>query len=118
MNRRLLLLATAGALATPFAHNAIRCAGAGKIANILHDLRNADVAAVGDFYANSHPWKCDADFLATAFGRHMANDADVATLREALAARRREDFRLGRTVVLDGWVLAEAEAAACALAAL
>lgn len=40
---------------------------------------------------------------------------DTAALRAFLRARTREDFRTERIVLLDGWILAETEAQACAL---
>jgi hypothetical protein len=44
--------------------------------------------------------------------------ASVDERRRRLAARVADDFAAGRVVELDGWVLAEAEAKLCALAAL
>jgi hypothetical protein len=44
--------------------------------------------------------------------------ANVDERRRRLAARVADDFAAGRVVELDGWVLAEAEAKLCALAAL
>lgn len=43
---------------------------------------------------------------------------DRALLRARLDAARSADFRLGRTVSVEGWVLAATEARLCALAAL
>jgi len=39
----------------------------------------------------------------------------VKKMRETLAIRRTQDFAAGRTVELDGWVLARCEAALCLL---
>jgi hypothetical protein len=40
---------------------------------------------------------------------------DAATLRRALSDRIQEDFRAGRTVLVQGWLLAVTEAALCAM---
>ena len=44
--------------------------------------------------------------------------ADTDQLRAMLLDQQREDFALGRTIMIDGWTLSETEVRLCALAAM
>jgi hypothetical protein len=75
---------------------------------------------VGRRYLAMAPGEADAHCLCRELGisrpgRHAAMDR--STLAH-LAELRREDFAHGRTVIIDGWLLARAEARLCALASL
>lgn len=61
----------------------------------------------------------------TRLRRLLFDGADVdvgpemlAHLRRLIDMKRRHDFSIGNTVVLDGWLLARTEARLCALATL
>lgn len=45
-------------------------------------------------------------------------DSNDDVLLQSFAAKRHEDFSRGRTLTINGWVMAEAECALCALIAL
>lgn len=64
---------------------------------------------VGLAYLQTHPGDADHDrLLASVAGESPAT----------LVKRQRDDFNLGRTVTIRGWVLSQTEARLCALAAL
>ncbi len=71
--------------------------------------------AIGRRYLQEHPnhkplaeWWRD-----TGLTPHQTDGA-----AQAFRTRREEDFRRGRTVLIDGWLLARAELSACVLLAL
>lgn len=74
---------------------------------------------LGALYLTRHPATVDdllresGGFPAAAFGAHGRK-----ALARALIDRRTADFAAGRTVVLDGWVVARSEAQVCALLCL
>lgn len=69
------------------------------------DLRN-----FGQIFRARQP-DAAARLMARLHGR------EVGTVRAGVAALRQADFAAGRVVVIDGWVLARAEAEACAVIA-
>jgi hypothetical protein len=98
------------------AHNAV----ARDAIGIFRDRSAA--AAIGDAYLAQHPDDRDAPrLLRRLFGDDLAQ-ATAGIGREDLHVRLRrqlrQDFAEGRTVLVDGWLLAETEARLCALAAL
>lgn len=78
----------------------------------LHRLlgRNSGVRAFGRIF---HARRADAatDLVARLDG------LDAGAVRSRLAELRAEDFAAGRVEVINGWVLARTEAAACAFVA-
>ena len=73
--------------------------------------------AVGRVYLEATPAEAS---LATLLERLdcEALSRDPGDARAELRARHRRDFREGRTVTLDGWLLSRTEARLCAVAAL
>jgi hypothetical protein len=106
LSRRFLLrivaaIAAAAVLPAARAH-AARAAALGAI------LPHGDEAArVGRAYLRLAPAMASPDHLAAA-----------RELPAHLAALQRDDFLRGRTVRLEGWILARTEAQLCALTAL
>jgi len=71
------------------------------------------VAALGSRCAADLP--ADHDALATLAG--VAGTDGIRSRLEGFSEQRRADFRDGRIVTVDGWVMARSEAALCALIA-
>lgn len=95
-------------------------AAANPVTRLTAIFRHRDSAVrLGEAYLAAHPEEADPGHLThrtlTALGDVSPPDAD---LRPRLAAACRRDFAEGRTVQLDGWILAETELRACALVAL
>lgn len=67
----------------------------------------ADLSRLVDRIASTHPQR-----------RAQLEQASVTELRELLNQELREDFALGRTIDVSGWVLSQTEVRLCALAAL
>jgi len=86
-------------------------------------VHRASAVVVGREYLARVPGEADPAVLVE---RLVAAEADRRTLdqadRETLAAwireKQHEDFELGHTVKVNGWILSETEARLCALAAL
>lgn len=73
--------------------------------------------ALGEAYLRRYPRRADsAEVMKDLLADHSPRDA--AALGRLVAERRARDFREGRTVVLDGWILARSEAQLCALTVL
>ncbi len=108
-----LALAGIGWLGLPGANRA-------TIAGILSDLVGA--REIGMRYLAFAPYDADRSTLALhLFGGLKAlpdSSDDYALLRRQIASKREQDFALGDTVILDGWILARTEARLCAFAAL
>ena len=88
-------------------------------------LRHPDSAArLGRLYLDERPREADATLLVTLIGaaRGPALPPPSPTTDEALRAdleeRIRNDFILGNTVAVDGWLLSLTEARLCALVSL
>ncbi len=79
---------------------------------IAPDAATPGVLAVGAAYLRLRPDEADMATLLAALGAH---DSDPVA---AAARGTAPDFAAGRTVVLDGWVLADSEARAAAVVAL
>jgi len=89
----------------------------------------ASAAMVGQQYLNRFPDEANADRLVQLLERRVraapgsADGGSVTHLSESgfagdLQAAVRLDFQEGRTIDLDGWILARTELRLCALAAL
>jgi hypothetical protein len=86
-------------------------------------LPHADAARlIGERYLVLVPEERSARRLHHAlFGNTDTGDTKhqtLARLRELIDTRRRHDFTVGNTVILDGWLLARTEARLCALSVL
>lgn len=73
------------------------------------------VRRLGAHYRSAFPAEGEAKALRAAV---LAGKSPGVSLPEHLETRIRDDFRDGRTVVLEGWVLARTEARQCALCSL
>lgn len=82
----------------------------------------ASADAIGKEYLASVGGNADAkailESVASALPIPLNKEVSVESLRVLLNRRIREDFRLGNTVSLKGWVLSQTEARACAFSAL
>lgn len=77
----------------------------------------AAAQALGEAYLRRYPTRPEsAEVMKDLLADHSPRDA--AALGRLVTERRVRDFREGRTVVLDGWVLARSEAQLCALTVL
>lgn len=126
MNRkRFLLLTTVVAAATAGRWLFLDGSPSGKsplepefLSNLFpHD----QLVHLGRIYRTQYPGEGDAHALTA----RLLGDAGVdsltspeAAVARHLAARVGADFRAGRTVVVDGWVLSQTEARQCALLSL
>jgi len=94
--------------------------GRATFAGLLSDLVGA--REIGMRYLAFAPYDADRNTLSLhLFGglRSPPASADeYALLRKQISSKREQDFALGDTVILDGWILARTEARLCALAAL
>lgn len=75
----------------------------------------ATVSKIGTAYRADVPAENDSQKLSGLLGEITGEDQqDAAALQTAI----QEDYAAGRTVVLDGWILAVTEARQCALYSL
>jgi hypothetical protein len=105
-------LAFLGATAAPDRSWAKDAAAVGETAARL----GADAAEVGRRYLESNDGEADRELLADLLAANL--DRDAGEVPEQMAAAAREDFRCGRTVTVDGWLLSRTEARICAIAYL
>jgi hypothetical protein len=75
------------------------------------------VRQLGRSYRAAVPAEDDRETLVAALHNELGAGAP-STLRSRLDARIRADFAAGRTVTVQGWVLARTEARQCALFSL
>ena len=83
---------------------------------LVTDIERASL--VGRSYLRAHPERNRREVLLADAGlaRLEAHGGDgPSSLRSSLAARREQEFLLGDTVMVDGWLLARSEASLCAL---
>ena len=127
INRRKLLISTAGlaaagAIGTPFLRweYARRKTRLGiRLAESLGESPGA--RQLGAAYLVRYPDEADIETLVSALVADMKAApllADSPRLWQLLQRRVRADFRQGRLVRLDGWVLSQTELRLCALAEL
>lgn len=76
----------------------------------------ADAAEVGRRYLDSNRGEADRERLADLLAETL--DPSAGDLARQMMAAVQNDFRLGRTVMVDGWVLSRTEARICAIACL
>ena len=75
----------------------------------------ATVSKIGTAYRQNVPTENDPKKLSGLLGEITGEEEqDAAALQTAI----QEDYAAGRTVVLDGWIIAETEARQCALYSL
>ena len=77
-------------------------------------------AAVGRIYLRNAPQEADERRLVRLIcpSTRRWQMADAGRLRRLIARQQQQDFRLGRVVQVDGWMLSATEARLCALAAV
>jgi len=93
---------------------------ADKLASLLTDKEGA--ARLGVLLMQVHSLPRETETIAANIGRRLKStgwtkDGTPAELRDALAARIRQDYVHGDMVDLSGWQLARTSAELCALAA-
>jgi len=124
LTRRRLLLAAAGLAAAVVAGPiamwpVVERFAAGDPAALLRGLvthRGAAVA-LGRSYLEGNPTEAHrADLVRNLVGGGVP--ASTSRASREVASRIRADYRSGRTVVIEGWVLSRTEARLCALIAL
>jgi hypothetical protein len=76
----------------------------------------ADAAEVGRRYLDSNAGEADRERLADLLTENL--DPSAGDLTQQMMAAVRNDFRLGQTVTVDGWLLSRTEARICAIAYL
>ena len=90
------------------------------LAQVFTEKASAD--AIGKQYLANLGGNADAkailESVASALPIPLNQEVSVESLRVLLGRRIREDFRLGNTVSLQGWVVSQTEARACAFSAL
>ena len=120
--RRFLHLASAtalGALASGCASGRVYDAVALSHPELLNALGSERVRAIGERYRATTPEERDGESLRAAIERARPFASRFfGAASPPLADLVRHDFEQGRTVVVDGWVLARTEARQCALYSL
>ena len=71
-----------------------------------------ELRAVGERYRKDFPEEAKEEALLEKL---LGKDRELPTGTDDFAIRVREDFKAGRVVILDGWVMAVTEARQCAL---
>lgn len=129
-SRRHILIALLGAVLSPVAVRRLprrdRVPGAGRASAVPDGLADffgapASAAVLGRAYLKTVPNHRDANYLAALLDElpeAAHGPAARGDLRRALARCRVADFAAGRTVAVDGWILARSEARLCAAVAL
>ena len=85
-----------------------------RLRQIFGDLDAARL--IGRTYLQYYPDDAECQTFLEEF---LASKVwDRVDFRKKISAQRKRDFEDGDTVIVDGWVLARAEARACALATL
>lgn len=78
----------------------------------------ASARRIGRAYLAAYPAEADAPRLTAQLAQALGAARGRRDLRLALRRAVRDDMRHGRSVLVDGWVLARTEARLCALASL
>jgi hypothetical protein len=76
----------------------------------------SDAAEVGRRYLESNAGEASCQLLADLVAANL--DPTAGDVAEQMAMAASEDFRRGRTVTVDGWLLSRTEARICAIAYL
>ncbi|WP_428487582.1 hypothetical protein [Rhodopila sp.] len=119
MTRQALIGAAMGFVLNARRHGKVSPAGgASYLRALLSDLEGC--RRLGRQYLNIHPEEADIGLLAASLcaGADRCWPDGPAAVRRNVAERRAADFTAGRITHLDGWLLAQTEARACALVAL
>lgn len=75
----------------------------------------SEAASIGYDYLMNHPDLNDTMQLIKSVGVDTASSGQFVSKFEA---QREHDFTIGNTVIVDGWVLSNAEISLCAIASL
>jgi hypothetical protein len=119
--RRFLELTSLGALAAslPFVR---RSGAAGSVPAAAAEPAllgvfgdRGTIRRIGALYRRTHPFEDDANVLYAAIVGDQAAGSGPQQIRATLDRRIRDEFDRGRTVQVDGWILARTEARQCAL---
>jgi hypothetical protein len=124
LTRRRLLVGAAALLAAV-------AAGPSALVPLIERLAAADAAALlrtlikhregaiqlGRSYLSAHPSEANRATLVRQLAGPIA-PASAERAAHGVGARIREDYAMGHTVVVEGWVLSRTEARLCALVAL
>ena len=118
MKRRNFILGLAGGLAGLLYLNTPEGTERSAVGSIEDQLKtlfsNSDNAReVGQIYLQANPQHAKRSYL-----EHQVGLNGPLGPVESFEAKREQDFLIGNTVILDGWVLAKAEVCVCALLAL
>jgi hypothetical protein len=89
--------------------------GAATVAETAARL-GADAAEVGRRYLESNGSEANCELLADLVAANL--DRHAGEVPEQMAMAASEDFRCGRVVTVDGWLLSRTEARICAIAYL
>lgn len=82
---------------------------------VLSTLGLGEVRAIGQKYRALNPAEADLSAIRAALLRSRPLLARLGLTRPSFAELARDDFKHGRTVVIDGWILPITEARQCAL---
>ena len=115
MDRRSVLAGALALLGATAAPDRSWPKGAATVAETAARL-GADAAEVGRRYLESNGSEANCELLADLVAANLDRDAGEAPEQMAMAAS--EDFRCGRVVTVDGWLLSRTEARICAIAYL
>ena len=119
MKRRNFIVAMSSALASlHFCGNASGNQDAELINSTQAQLKAmfndpANARDIGQFYLDAYPDQATQAYLEQQIG--LGNNPDPI---KSFEDQRQQDFLVGNTVTMDGWVLAKAEVCVCALLAL
>ena len=86
-----------------------------SVPQLLPVLGSDVVSAIGRTYRAAFPDESSAPRLRAAIAATHKSSGLVGWTQQSIADQVRNDFAQGRTVVVNGWVLAATEARQCAL---
>lgn len=111
------LLAAGWATGLAVAHDVVRPFAAGAATPSATTAKPDGVVVIGRMYLKDHPKESDADFLVQRLPGVDAGQP-VRPQLPALDPAAVADFRSGRVVGVDGWLLSRTEARGAAAVAL
>ena len=111
---------TAAAISFPLLHSCSPTAGSKILSNPVFLSRLFDKKAIneaGKAYLQKKPAEDDNDKLIQLLSGNssIANSTDETAIHKYLDQKVRQDFEVGNTVLVKGWVLSVTEARQCAL---
>ncbi len=77
----------------------------------------SDVKAIGEAFLHQHPMYRNKTFLHDIISRRIGS-RNNKNLRWVISQKVKEDFEIGNTMQLNGWILSRLEAQQCALFSL